>query len=1106
MALDKPFVFCDNREMAYRTSAREEQDSAPEVKGDALTRIEVSGRPGLTGAHGQDGAHGTYPGSNGQSGRPAGPAEVGQDAGVIQTTLAPDPSSQENVLIRGNYTTADGNRKRLSRTVAIGEAGFIDLIARGGHGGHGGTGGNGGNGARGTAGSDASRYSSGGDGGPGGTGGYGGNGTNGANGGSGGAIITEVAREDTHLLMLLRYGVDGGPGGAAGSNGAGGAGGSGGPGGSSYSWTESESYTDSDGNQQTRTTSHSNPGGSDGPPGNPGMPGTAFLVPGQSGSVGSFVIHVTSDGQTESYPERYDLRLLGFKHHSDNDDGIYEPDELIHITEIEVMNVGAMPTPATRKVELSLREQGWVYPEKEKLVMPFSLGAGQRHTFTTEKLTARLGAFHPSKPSDPLVQEEVVRHRAHVPDVRRDFTNYENHRSFELGRFLIRFPIEASHIESLYSLSPGQAARLRFTIKNTSTKPYGAKTELGRRITFRLFLHESEIGDEHILFFDDTGARIHLSRGFSREIPELLPGQSISIEGLLALAENAPFYRAGRMWLSLDLGSIADPTHPKPIQYRSFDVRVSRPFDKHALGDVLLVVNNRTSAADIEAWQALFSAMGLEYSVYDLSLEGGFDLGKDGKIAKDDVRDRTIVFLNQVMDTTNGERKSIHYASKEQLLEICAAGARVHVIGEPILFDRLLVPTFHDHTTKPSRALVPASSTYLVPQKNAPRERLSIGDAPIELEIPKWSVLGIGKPTEAHLQKVAESLHDRLDRLYPEQRHVLVTEFAPELAKDYFVASRWKMGRIAVHRSLDGIPTPLSATVVKGMAEEQQKRILHRDNILQFVLALPFSKKLSRLEALTHNMAARNDDDDSLAGSVVSIILHAIVIDLIDEQLEVLRRPWCQGSTPQTLRKRLEHLNAVVNKLYASRPGLPKVEARAALVHILSSVDFFARSQVSFWEWMPPFLFERRAPVLRGVTLGLIKSCMRRIFLGNDPKSTEAQDRMREFAAEVDAAVRVFDEKCKQAKKRHEWQGTRGAYARELFLAPLANSNFKRGTNVFCEAKLSIFSSSQYVELRSKDVQSASKRRVMMKRAATAKNTLLVDATCAELVARAKKD
>lgn len=1089
--------------MAYRTSARDEHDSAPEVKGDSLTRIEVSGRAGLSGAHGQPGSDGSGSGGNGYPGRDAGPAEPGQNAGIIQAILRSDPADRENVLIGGQYTTADGHRKRLSRTVSIGDAGFIDLVARGGPGGRGGDGGRGGNGARGSAGADATRYSSGSDGGPGGDGGRGGNGSNGACGGTGGAIIAEVAHEDTHLLMLLRQGIDGGPGGAAGNNGPGGSGGSGGPGGSSYSWTETESYTDSQGQSQTRTTHHSNSGGSSGRPGNSGMPGTAFLVAGNMGLSGSFVIHVTNNGQTDAYPERYDLRLLNFEHKSDNDDGIYEPEELIHITKIEVMNVGGMPTPATRKIQLSLREQGWVYPEQQHLEMPFSLGPGQRHTFTTDKLTAKLGAFHPSKPSDPLAQEEVVRHRAYVPDVRREFTNYENHRSFELGRFLIRFPIESSPIEALFSLGPGQASRLRFTIKNASTKPYGGRTELGRRLTFRLFFHESELGDEHVLFFDDTGDQIPLSRGFSREIPELLPGQSITVEGILAISEKAPFYRAGRMWLSLELGSIADPSHPKPIQYRAFNVRVSRPFDRQALGDVLLVVNNRTDAADVEAWQGVFTAFGLRFSVYDLSLEGGFDLGPRGKLTTDDLRGRTVVFLNEFMDTSRGERKTIHYVAKEQLLELCAAGARVHIVGESFQLERFLVPTSGEAASK---AMTVVSSTYLAQQKGKPNTSLSVGDAPIQLQMTKWSVFGIGKPSEEAIIKRATKIHDALDKRYPGRRHVLVWELAPELVKDYFIASRWNMGTIAIHRSLDGVPAAISTAALKGPAENHRARILQRENLLQFVLALPFSEKLRRLEALTQSMAARDDDDDSLAGSVVGIVLHAIVIDLVEEQLELLRRPWCEGATPKTLRAKLVHLRELTEQLYAARSSLPESEARAAMVHILSCMRFFASSQVKAWEWVPPLYFERRAPVLRSVTFDLIQKCITRLFGGANAKSPEAKARIAIFEKELGAANKSFVDRYKRAKKNREWFGGRGGYARELLLTPLAHTHFRRNTHLQKDAKTSILSKEQYAEVVAKDQQSASKRRILMKRAATEKDALLIETRCAELVEKTRRD
>jgi len=63
-----------------------------------------------------------------------------------------------------------------------------------------------------------------------------------------------------------------------------------------------------------------------------------------------------------------------------------------------------------------------------------------------------------------------------------------------------------------------------------------------------------------------------------------------------------------------------------------------------------------------------------------------------------------------------------------------------------------------------------------------------------------------------------------------------------------------------------------------------------------------------------------------------------------------------------------------------------------------------------------------------------------------------------------------------------------------------------RCTNALRDAKSSIVSKARYFEMRTKDEQLAGKRRTMMKRAATAKDALLVDARCAELLARAKRD
>ncbi len=112
------------------------------------------------------------------------------------------------------------------------------------------------------------------------------------------------------ILMLLRQKVSptsGGRGGTGGNGGIGGSGGAGGRGGSSYSWSETRSYT-SNGQQvlffiitrsylsnvlfkYSQTTYYSNPGGSSGPSGYSGSNGASGNN-GYNGSTGTYSILV----------------------------------------------------------------------------------------------------------------------------------------------------------------------------------------------------------------------------------------------------------------------------------------------------------------------------------------------------------------------------------------------------------------------------------------------------------------------------------------------------------------------------------------------------------------------------------------------------------------------------------------------------------------------------------------------------------------------------------------------------------------------------------------------------------------------------------------------
>jgi hypothetical protein len=901
--------------------------------------------------------------------------------------------------------------------------------------------------------------------------------------------------------MLARHAIDGGAGGKPGRNGLGGSGGPGGSGGSSYSWTETDSDTDLQGHRTTRTTHHSNAGGSDGSSGRAGLPGNAELARGWHGKLGTFAICVAAGGRKEAYASRYDLRLVGFAHRSANEDGIYEPEEKIHISKIEIENVGGMPTPAHREIRVSLREKGWITAGPGHLVLPPSLGPGQRHVFG-EELTCTLGTYHPSKPSDALAEAEVIRHRAFVPDARREFTAYESPQSEALGRFLIRFPIEISPLETLHSLAPGQAARIRFRVTNISRRAFGSQSELGRAIAFRLFLHHSELGDSELLFFDGEGTRVHLDTGFRREIAELGPEQSMDVEGTIAVPEDAPHYRAGRMWLSLELGGIDRPSSVRPIQYRAFDVRVGRPFSQDTPKDVLLAVNNRTTAEELAAWEQLAGALGLQIGVLDLSLQGAVDFeapDSHGRSLGRNLRGRTFVLLNNAVDTPKGERQPIQYVSKSQLLDLAAAGGHAMIAGDTPDLEALLVPT----PARNEASSNPASwaDEYIGDMRRGAAHELPVGRAPSLVEVSKWSWLWWGKPSDEALRRRTMKLRQSLENAYPHRRHVLVWELSPQQTADYWMAARWRMGAIHVYRTLDRGHATIVSTGVHDVMLHQASHVLGRANTMGLLLALPFDEKLRRLEYLTRPEAPPAQGTVLLA----TLVADAILVDLAQEQLNVLRRGWCAGATPRSLETVLPSLRRFVNRLFPSSDGDIGAEQSAQAIRLLARLHFFASSQIRLWEYIPPLRFERRAPVLHGVMLRLVDKLVRRIFGGSNPNPSETGTRVKAAHAAIAAARKSLEQRYRQAKKHGECSGNRAEFVRDLLLGPIAREGITADVEVLRTPPTQVMPRQEHDALCEQDRTRAKRRRTLMARAADAREELLRPESCAALMAAARQ-
>ena len=1074
--------------MVYREPADElaRQAAAAAAATGPLARLDVAGRDGVRGQDGAPGHGGESFGEDGRGGGGAGHPSQGEAGGTILLVVEPDAGRDHIAYLRGTIKSWRGE-ERADGEIDFDRSGEIELVATGGDGGDGGDGGRGGDGARGRRGSDASRYSSGGNGGAGGDGGDGGDGTSGAHGGAGGRIVVRVRDTDTHLLMLLARDVRGGDGGTAGDNGRGGWGGKGGDGGSSYSWTESESYTDSNGQSQSRSTSHSNSGGSDGRSGREGRSATAVLRDGSTGKEGAFGIEVLDPAaRTTKYPSRYDVRLVSFRHRNDNDDGIYEPEEKVFVSHVEIENVGGMPTPSHHDIRIGLVDDGWIAPADARLKLPRSLAPGQRHVFAAEELALTLRVFRPQQSSGPLAAAETMRFFADLPDARRRFAHFETPASKEIGRLVIRFPVEASPLESLFSLAPGQAARIRWSITNVSEKALGRESgELGRAVSVYLGLaRESRLGPESIHFIDDTGARIPLDVGFRREIPKIDPNETIAFEGTIAIDESATTYTTGRLFLAAELGHIEDPGLVRPIQYQEVSVTVGRPFDARD-ADVLFIANNRTTGEELAAWEELARSVGLSSAVWDASLEGG--VAVLSAVARGERRYRLVVFLNNTMDTTAGEKRPSVLVDKATSLALSRIGTHVFYVGRSPDLDDLVIPT-QDATS--STALLAADAE--VEALLAACDAEPIGGDGVTIEVRTWYAWPWSVAKEEHLTVRARALAEDLEARWPDRRYVVVPRWDSAEEKKVAWIRIQRLGRLVVRRTLDPARAAVSGIEAKASAMHDPAFAAAPATLAALTAALPFEAKMKLLSVSNLPFAAKRP---ALEVGCSDVLVAAVLGDLVREQAMVGRFGW--RASMEELVRAMPMLDAFSREAFPEAVDLGTDRGRR-FVELMAWLELVARGHARWWEWMPPLVWLRRGTVLRSFVRDAIAAVVARA-VGSGSGSGGGVEVLREAIAN---RVRELRAAWKSRKREYAAPEGAGDFALERLAAHVEGQPIENDA-LHLPPGARVIEGERIDALREKEQGRRGRSSEVVAGAAKARAELLRAETCQVLLARA---
>jgi hypothetical protein len=1000
-----------------------------------LATFDVSGAKGGDGTHGSQGSDGIGSGANGQHGGHAGPAVGGEHAGKIRIELA-EEAEDGVIALRGEQLAPSGSAETIRTTVMLDDRGFIALRALGGEGGQGGDGGRGGNGATGSSGSDATRWSSGGDGGSGGRGGDGGNATSGQPGGDGGNIIVAVAEDDTPLLMLIRHDVHGGGGGARGKNGHGGSGGSGGRGGDSYSWTTTSSYKDSQGNTQTRTHHHRNPGGSNGSRGADGMTGHANVKDGADGADGTYTIEVKSEAGVTTYASRYDLRLVSFAHDSLNEDCVYEPGELVRVFELEVENVGGMPTPSQDELELALVPGGWVKPEPGALRCVKGLEAGARHAVSGE-LRFRIADFTPTGPSEPLEVDESIMQRALLPSVRRDFEHYQEAGALEAGRFVIRFPARVGAPTNLRSLAAGEATRVRFSVVNQSRFALGSKSACKRVLRVRVTsADDTEIGDDFVGFTAD-GKDLAPSTGWLHELELLEPGETADLELTLTVRDGAPEYRRFAARIALELGTLDEPATARPIQYRAFDVRVARPF-KAAEADLLLVVNHRTTRDEIEAWEALAERLAFRIAIWDLTRERHLDLEaplEDELPLAEWFKGKAIAILDNEIDGPDGPIYPHSFLASDQALRAASAGIDIGYIGKGPQLERVLVPAAapEEHAlaliAKPEDTDALVEAAHATPRATVPVYR-------------RYWLRWWAKPEAYWLRARAQQLSSELHDAVPDQRHIVVHRFAPELESKFLWMKRWKVGTLETVRTLDAAAGAIVHLAVEDAALHAPACAESAEAAAALLVMFDFEENLSRLGRM---MAAPEASDDSL-----DPIVDALLVDLANEIAAVVEPGWRGGTASRAdLERGCPRLAALAkSRLAADYDSL----AGKTLIRLAGRLWFFAQCQVAWWEKLPPWRWMRRGTKLRSYVSRHLEQFLAGAF-GEHNVATTLADAI--IIAEALAERYHQERKSGLVGKRRTW-------SLDLARVPIATKGITSDTELLAHCHERVLSADEY--------------------------------------------
>ena len=596
----------------------------------------IDGRPGdcgkSRGARGRDGECGApgNPGTEGIDGKP------GTNASNVTLFLDGDSSK---LKVTGSYTFeanlgGDDNEEVLFVNCHGGDGG------KGGNGGNGGTGGDGGaggDGAPGKKGWDNPGYGRGGDGGPGGnggTGGYGGSGGcggiggKGGNAGAGGSCV--ICAADPKLLMLVEVDAlngkegEGGRGGKGGAGGLGGHGGHGGIGGEGGSGHRVEVTREDKGTYYVDTKRTISMPGNPGPHGRGGEAGSRGQQgrDATSGSNGNqapvggiaWVVYSKQGDVLQQAGTRYDIEVKNYEIIDENNDGVFEPNERVAVSDVLVNNVGGLTSPAGAEITIQKTKTNTMNFEPIRYKLP-EIQPGKSFKVPTT-FYGRINDQPPPLTAAPL--ETKADFESRVELLGRSFSN-----SFLSRQLQVRYPVKLKQLRCNENVGRGEVTIISIQIENVSSKPYGSCQGSAGRVGVQIHMDARLIPVAYGSYTDEKLPYIITHDATKRdslyiEISRILPKETLTLYVAVQIDSEAELFDRCQWQANLCLRG-------KVIEYNFEKIRISPIYvQREPPGDILMVTGPDITLAAFNLWQRMFQILGVTVDFWDTTRYQGF--------------------------------------------------------------------------------------------------------------------------------------------------------------------------------------------------------------------------------------------------------------------------------------------------------------------------------------------------------------------------------------------------------------------------------------------------------------------------------------------------